>query len=67
MKRAIVNKPKDTWVLQTEGINVEKMWEPDMVNLLDINKLSCNNIHDMAKYVLPFLHHQLTSVNGPTG
>ena len=31
-------------------INVEKMWEPNMVNLLDVNKLECNNIHVMAKY-----------------
>ena len=47
VKRAFVTKLKDDWILLTEGINVEKMW--DMNNLVDIKKLACNNIHVMAK------------------
>ena len=47
MKRAFVTKLKDDWILLTEGINVEKMW--DMNNLVDIKKLACNNIHVTAK------------------
>ena len=47
MKRAFVTKLKDDYLLLTEGINIEKMWEMD--DLVDINKLACNNIHDMAK------------------
>ena len=47
VKRAFVTKLKDDWILLTEGINVEKMW--DMNNLVDIQKLACNNIHVMAK------------------
>ena len=50
MKRAFVTKLKDDWILLTEGINVEKMW--DMNNLVDIKKLACNNIHVMAKSVI---------------
>ena len=47
MKRAFVTKLKDDWILLTEGINVEKMWEMD--DLVDIKKFACNNIHDMSK------------------
>lgn len=35
-------------ILTTEGINIDAMLA--LETYLDINKLFCNNIHDMAKY-----------------
>ena len=34
--------------ITTEGVNVDAMFARETV--LDINRLFCNNIHDMAKY-----------------
>jgi hypothetical protein len=33
--------------LMTDGVNIEKMWEMD--DVLDINKMTSNNVHDMAR------------------
>merc|ERR1719495_143650 len=35
-------------ILKTDGINIDAMFHHD--NILDIKKMTCNNIHDMAKY-----------------
>ena len=34
--------------ITTEGVNVDAMFARE--TLLDVNRLFCNNVHDMAKY-----------------
>ena len=34
-------------VLQTEGVNIEAMFQHDQI--LDLSRLHCNNVHDMAR------------------
>lgn len=48
LKRAFVLEENGQKILKTDGINIDAMVRHD--NLLDIGRLSCNNIHDMAKY-----------------
>merc|ERR1719239_765677 len=48
IKRAFVLEDKGKMILKTDGINIEAMFHHDKI--LDIQKFSCNNIHDMAKY-----------------
>jgi len=48
IKRAFVLEDKGKMILKTDGINIEAMFHYDQI--LDIQKFSCNNIHDMAKY-----------------
>lgn len=47
IKKAILVEENGRNILKTEGINIEAMFEhPD---ILDLNRLTCNNIHDMAR------------------
>merc|ERR1719195_1311212 len=48
IKRAFVLEDKGKMILKTDGINIDAMFHYD--HILDIQKFSCNNIHDMAKY-----------------
>jgi len=48
LKRAFVLEEKGEMILKTDGINIDAMFK--YVKILDINRLSCNNIHDMARY-----------------
>jgi len=48
LKRAFVLEEKGETILKTDGINIDAMFK--YVKILDINRLSCNNIHDMARY-----------------
>ena len=34
--------------LTTEGVNIDAMFQHE--NILDLNKLYCNNIHEMSRY-----------------
>ena len=34
--------------LTTDGVNIDAMFMHE--NILDLNRLYCNNVHDMAKY-----------------
>ena len=36
--------------IKTDGINIDVMLQSDQ--LLQLNKLNCNNIHDMARWVV---------------
>ena len=47
LKRAFVLEEKGEMILKTDGINIDAMFK--YVKILDINRLSCNNIHDMAR------------------
>ena len=44
----IVQNEKDEDCLQTEGVNIDAIFKHE--NVLDLKKLYCNNVHDMAKY-----------------
>ena len=44
----LIKNQKEETVLTTEGANIEAMFAYE--NILDLNKLHCNNIHDMARY-----------------
>ena len=44
----IVQNEKGEDCLQTEGVNIDAMFKHE--NILDLNRLYCNNIHDMARY-----------------
>ncbi|XP_059079806.1 DNA-directed RNA polymerase I subunit RPA1-like [Tigriopus californicus] len=44
----LVKNDKSEPCLTTEGVNIEAMFERD--HLLDLKRLACNNIHDMARY-----------------
>ena len=48
IKKAFVLEDKGKMILKTDGINIDAMFGYDKI--LDIQKFSCNNIHDMAKY-----------------
>ena len=48
IKRAFVLEDKGKKILKTDGINIDHIFHFDKI--LDIQKFSCNNIHDMAKY-----------------
>jgi hypothetical protein len=40
--------------VQTDGINIDEMLQYDKI--LDLRRLSCNNVHVMARYLLVPLH-----------
>lgn len=44
----LIKNEKDEMVLTTEGANIEAMFAYE--NILDLKRLHCNNIHDMARY-----------------
>ena len=44
----IVQNEKGEDCLQTEGVNIDAIFKHESV--LDLNRLYCNNIHDMARY-----------------
>lgn len=44
----LIKNEKDETVLTTEGANIEAMFAFE--SILDLSKLHCNNIHDMARY-----------------
>lgn len=51
IKRAFVVTPKsddDDIVIKTDGVNINAMFE--YANLLDLNRLYCNDIHAVVKY-----------------
>jgi len=49
IKRGIVGKnEKGEECLTTEGVNIDAMFKHE--NILDLNRLYCNNIHEMARY-----------------
>ncbi len=48
VKRAFITREKGEYMLLTDGVNVEKAWE--MRDHLNIRRLACNNVHDMARY-----------------
>ena len=48
IKRAFVLEEKGKKILKTDGINIDYIFHFDKI--LNIQKFSCNNIHDMAKY-----------------
>lgn len=49
IKRAfLIQNESGEEVLTTEGANIEAMFQFDQI--LDLKRLSCNNIHDMARY-----------------
>jgi DNA-directed RNA polymerase I subunit RPA1 len=49
IRRAFIGKnDKGEQVLTTEGANIEAVFAHD--NLLDLNRLTCNNVHDVARY-----------------
>jgi len=48
IKRSFVLEDKGKMILKTDGINIDAMFHHG--NILDIGKMTCNNIHDMAKY-----------------
>eukprot|EP00095_Tigriopus_kingsejongensis_P009705 maker-scaffold1466_size39939-snap-gene-0.10 protein:Tk09705 transcript:maker-scaffold1466_size39939-snap-gene-0.10-mRNA-1 annotation:"GH20789" len=49
IKRAfLINNEKDEPCLTTDGVNIEAMFRHD--NLLDLRRLTSNNIHEMARY-----------------
>jgi hypothetical protein len=51
IKRAFIGKnEKDEAVLTTEGVNIDAMFKFD--HILNLHRLSCNNIHDMARYII---------------
>jgi len=48
IKKGFVIEKDGGYMLQTDGINVDVMYQYDRI--LDLNRLSCNNIHTMARY-----------------
>ena len=44
----LIKNEKDESVLLTDGANIQAMFAYE--HILDLNKLHCNNIHDMARY-----------------
>ena len=44
----LIKNEKDEVVLTTEGANIEAMFKFEAI--LDLKRLHCNNIHDMARY-----------------
>ena len=44
----IVQNEKNEDCLQTEGVNIDAIFKYE--NVLDLNRLYCNNVHDMARY-----------------
>lgn len=48
LKRAFIVDNKNAKGLKTDGINIKAMFNFDQV--LDIQRLVCNNIHDMARF-----------------
>ena len=48
VKKAFLIEEKGEMTLKTDGINIDAMFQFEKI--LDINRMSCNNIHDMAKY-----------------
>jgi hypothetical protein len=48
--------------VQTDGINIDEMLQYDKI--LDLRRLSCNNVHVMARYISSFLF-TLRSVSDP--
>jgi len=48
IKKAFVIEKDGKQQIQTDGINIDVMLQSD--KLLQLNKLNCNNIHDMARY-----------------
>jgi hypothetical protein len=48
--------------VQTDGINIDEMLQYDKI--LDLRRLSCNNVHVMARYIPSFLFI-LRSVSDP--
>ena len=44
----LIKNEKDETVLTTEGANIQAMFAYE--HILNLNKLHCNNIHDMARY-----------------
>lgn len=47
VKKAVLIEENSVHCLMTDGVNIEKMWEMD--DVLDINKMTSNNVHDMAR------------------
>jgi len=47
LKKAFVFEERGKQILKTDGINIKAMF--GFEKFLDINRLMCNNIHDMAK------------------
>lgn len=48
LKKAFIMEEKGEHVLKTDGINIDEMLQYDRI--LDISRLSCNNVHVMARY-----------------
>ena len=48
IKRAFVLEDEGKMILKTDGINIQHMF--GFGKILDINKLVCNNIHDMHRF-----------------
>lgn len=48
LKRAFIVEDNNKKMLKTDGINIKAMVHFDQI--LDINRLVCNNIHDMARF-----------------
>ena len=48
LKRAFVLEDKGKQMLKTDGINIRAMFAYE--HILDIKRLTCNNIHEMAKF-----------------
>ena len=44
----LIKNEKSEVVLTTEGANIEAMFKYE--NILDLRRLHCNNVHDMARY-----------------
>jgi hypothetical protein len=41
--------------VQTDGINIDEMLQYDKI--LDLRRLSCNNVHVMARYLFVRIQH----------